>query len=177
MTSPLQPVRAGAAPDRYYGKYRGTVSGNVDPEGRGRLQVEVPEARGAGVIDWALPCVPYAGDGVGLFALPPVGAAVWVEYEAGNLAVPIWSGCFWLRGQIAAADALPEVAFLKTDQASIRIDNSTGEIRIEIGGASVTLTSSEVKIDAPQIVNSASGAQTQLSAGGFDALQGALKVV
>ena len=177
MNVQTQAARVGTRQDRFYGKYRGSVTNNVDPEGRARLQVEVPEVRGAGVIDWALPCSPYAGDGVGFFALPPVGAAIWVEYEGGNLQYPIWSGCFWQRGEIAAADALPQVMFIKTDQASIRIDNTTGEIKIEIGGASVTLTASEVKIDAPQVINSAGGARTQLSAGGFDALQGALKVV
>lgn len=177
MNVQTQPARVGAAQDRFYGKYRGTVTGIADPEGRARLQVEVPEVRGAGVIDWALPSSPYAGDSVGFFALPPTGTSVWVEYEGGNLQYPIWSGCFWQRGQIAMADAVPEVMFLKTDQASIRIDNASGEIRIEIGGASITLTSSEVKIDAPQITNSASGAKTQLSGAGFDALQGALKVI
>ena len=175
MQSPQR--RIGVSQDRFYGKYRGAVVGNVDPEGRGRLQVEVPEVRGPGVIDWALPAAPYAGDGVGFFALPPVDASIWVEYEGGNLQVPIWTGCFWQRGQIAAADAIPEVTFLKTQQASLRIDNATGEIRIEIQGASITLTASEVKIEAPQITNTASGATTQLTPAGFDALQGALKVV
>lgn len=171
-----QAARVGAARDRFYGKYRGRVANNVDPEGRARLQVEVPEVRGS-VLEWALPSMPYAGDGVGFFALPPVGTSVWVEYEGGNLQYPIWSGCFWQRGEIAAADALPQVAFLKTDQATIRIDNTRGEILIEIGAASITLTSSEVKIDAPQVVATASGARLQLSAAGFDALQGALKVL
>ena len=177
MNMQTQAARVGASRDRYYGKYRGTVTGNTDPEGRGRLQVEVPEVRGAGVIDWALPAMPYAGDGVGFFALPPVETSVWVEYEGGDLQHPIWSGCFWQRGQIAAADALPEVAFLKTDQATIRIDNARGEVRIEIGGASLTLTSSEITIEAPQIKSTAGGAQTTLSGAGFDALQGALKVI
>lgn len=167
----------GSGQERFYGKYRGVVVANTDPEGRARLQVEVPEVRGAGVIDWALPSSPYAGAGVGFFALPPVDANVWVEYEGGNLRYPIWSGCFWERGQIDAADALPEVMFLKTNAATLRIDNAAGEVKIEIGGGSITLTASEVKIEAPQITNTASGATTQLTAGGFDALQGALKVI
>lgn len=169
--------RVGSKDVRFYGKYRGTVTANVDPEGRGRVQVEVPEVRGAGVIDWALPCSPYAGDGVGFFAMPPVDTSVWVEYEGGNMRVPIWSGCFWKRGEIGMADAVPEVTFLKTDKASIRIDNTTGELKIEVGSASFTLTASEIKLEAPQINNDASGGKTQLSASGFDAQQGALKVI
>lgn len=163
--------------DRFFGKHRGVVTGNVDPEARGRLQVSVPELRGDGVTDWALPSSPYAGDSVGFFALPPVGANVWVEYEAGNLQSPIWSGCFWAKGEIATADAVPEVAFLKTAQASIRIDNSAGEVKIEIQGASVTLTVGEAKIEAPQITLTANGAKVQLTPAGLDALQGALKVM
>jgi uncharacterized protein involved in type VI secretion and phage assembly len=30
----------------------------------------------------------------GVFALPPIGAGVWVEFEQGNPDYPIWSGCF-----------------------------------------------------------------------------------
>jgi uncharacterized protein involved in type VI secretion and phage assembly len=153
------------------------VVGNNDPEGRGRIQVKVPEVRGPSVIDWALPASPYAGNGVGFFALPPVDANVWVEYEGGNLRFPIWSGCFWERGEIDAADAVPDVLFLRTKAARLRIDSAAGEIKIEIQSASITLTASEIKIEAPQITNTSSGSTVQLTAGGFDALQGALKVV
>ena len=31
---------------RYYGKYRGTVVNNVDPEQRGRIQAMVPDVQG-----------------------------------------------------------------------------------------------------------------------------------
>jgi hypothetical protein len=177
MNVQTQPRQVGASDARFYGKYRGTVKSNVDAEGRGRLQVEVPEVRGTGVLDWALPCTPYAGKDVGFFALPPNETSVWVEYEGGNMRVPIWSGCFWQRGEIAMADAGPDVTFLKTKMASIRIDNLSGEIKIEIGSAALTLTSSEIKLEAPQISNDAAGGKTQLSASGFDAQQGALKVI
>lgn len=176
MNIPLTPSAPVTAQERFFGKYRGVVRGNQDPEGRGRLQVEVPELR-PGVIDWALPALPYAGDGVGFFALPPLGANIWVEYEAGHLRVPIWSGCFWLRGEIAAADALPEVVFLKTAQASIRIDNGTGEIAVTIGGSTLTLTASEAKLDSPRISLTANGATLQVTPAGLDVLQGALKVM
>lgn len=176
MQNPIAPV-AGSSQTRVYGKHRGVVVANSDPEGRGRLPVRVPEVRGETVLDWAMPALPFAGEGVGFFALPPVDANVWVEYEGGNLRVPIWSGCFWERGQIAAADAVPEVVFLKTKSATLRIDESKGEIRIEFQGAAITLTASEVKIEAPQITSTANGATVQLTPGGFDALQGALKVV
>ena len=65
---------AGAMQARHYGKYRGQVADNVDAAERGRVQVSVPALLGDQLV-WAMPCVPYAGNGVGLFALPPVGAA------------------------------------------------------------------------------------------------------
>ncbi|MGH6612684.1 phage baseplate assembly protein V [Sphingomonas sp.] len=175
-TSFMQPA-AGTRQDRFFGKYRGVVTANTDPESRGRLQVRVPEVRGDSVTEWALPASPYAGSSVGFFAVPPVGANVWVEYEGGNLQVPIWAGCFWADGEIASADAAPEIMFLKTAQASIRIDNNAGEVKIMIQGTTITLTSSEAKIGSPQITLSANGAQVQLTPAGFDALQGALKVM
>jgi hypothetical protein len=66
---------AGAMQARHYGKYQGQVASNVDAANRGRLQVAVPALLGDRLV-WAMPCVAYAGDGVGLFALPPVGAGV-----------------------------------------------------------------------------------------------------
>ena len=65
---------------------------------RGRVQVAVPAVLGSGRLSWAEACVPYAGDQVGLFAVPPVGANVWVEFEAGDPDHPILAGCFWGAG-------------------------------------------------------------------------------
>ena len=66
------------------GKYRGRVEDNADPQGLGRVEVSGPAALGAGARAWALPCVPYAEPGVGLWMRPPVGADVWVEFEGGD---------------------------------------------------------------------------------------------
>ena len=66
---------------------------------RGRVQVSVPAVLGDGQLSWAEACVPYAGDSVGLFVVPPVGANVWVEFEGGDPAYPILGGCFWGPGE------------------------------------------------------------------------------
>lgn len=50
----------------HYGKYRGVVTNNIDPHGLGRLQATVPSVMGGAALVWALPCVPFAGDGVAL---------------------------------------------------------------------------------------------------------------
>jgi uncharacterized protein involved in type VI secretion and phage assembly len=86
---------ASEARERFYGKYRGTVEEVDDPDGLGRIKVRVPEVYGKVVSPWALPCAPYAGPGVGFFAIPPAKAGVWVEFEAGDPSRPIWTGGWW----------------------------------------------------------------------------------
>jgi Type VI secretion system/phage-baseplate injector OB domain len=85
---------------KYFGKYRGKVVANVDPLHLGRIQVEVAAVLGEARQAWALPCTPYAGADVGWFAIPPVAANVWVEFEQGDPDYPIWSGCFWGERQL-----------------------------------------------------------------------------
>src|SRR5262245_3283438 len=81
---------------KYYGKYRGFVVDNQDPEKRARLRLKAPSVLGDGETSWALPCLPFGGLAWhGWFAAPEVDAQVWVEFEEGELAQPIWSGTFW----------------------------------------------------------------------------------
>lgn len=99
---------AGTPQKRFYGKYRGVVTDNVDPMMLGRVLAAVPSLPGA-LLNWAMPCVPYAGPEVGSFALPPIGANVWIEFEGGNPNFPIWSGGFWEEGEFPYAEALDPV--------------------------------------------------------------------
>jgi hypothetical protein len=82
----------------FYGKYRGTVLNNVDPERRGRLTLLVSDVTGETPTNWAEPVVPLAGPTglpMGMYVVPPIGAAVWVEFEQGDAEKPIWVGCRW----------------------------------------------------------------------------------
>lgn len=89
---------------RFFGKYRGKVTGTKDPKNLGRIQVEVPAVFGRGTKSWAMPCVPYAGKDIGLFTVPPKGSNVWVEFEEGDPEKEvIWSGCFWGEGELPKA--------------------------------------------------------------------------
>ena len=71
---------------KLYGIYRGVVTDNVDLESRRRVKVTVPEELGSVAI-WALPCVPINSRRV-----PKIGAQVWVMFEGGNDAYPVWVG-------------------------------------------------------------------------------------
>lgn len=80
---------------KYYGKYRGTVVQNVDPEQRGRIQAIVPDVSNVVPTTWASACVPLAGKSMGTYLVPQIGSGVWIEYEQGDVDYPIWTGCFW----------------------------------------------------------------------------------
>lgn len=162
--------------DRFFGKYRGEVVNNTDPDKRGRLEVLVPNVMGAQAI-WALPCVPYAGPSEGLFAMPPVGAKVWVEFEVGDTNFPIWTGCFWGAGDIDSADANPDIKFLKTAAATIRIDDQAGTVTLETSdGARIMVGAGEIKIEAPQVTTDASGGKLVMTPAGMDVMNGAFAV-
>jgi phage baseplate assembly protein gpV len=84
---------------QYFGKYRGFVVDNDDPEQLGRLRLRIPSILGDVETDWALPCLPYGGlADQGWFAVPEIGAQVWIEFEQGVLSAPIWVGTFWQVG-------------------------------------------------------------------------------
>ena len=136
----------------FYGKYRGKVESNVDPMMLGRIQVSVPAVLGAGSLSWAMPCTPYGGSGVGFFAVPPVGANVWVEFESGDPDYPIWTGCFWETGEVPAVPAQAGIKVLKTDATTITISDLPGVA----GGTIETTMGTKISMTA-QVVEIANG--------------------
>ena len=79
----------------YLGKFRGVVTDTTDPLMMGRVKATVPDVFGDDPCGWAMPCAPFGGSGIGFFAVPPVGAGVWIEFEQGDPDYPIWAGCWW----------------------------------------------------------------------------------
>lgn len=138
----------------FFGKYRGQVANNVDPNRQGRVQVTVPAVLGSGRMSWALPCAPYAGNGVGFFAVPPIGANVWVEFEAGDPDYPIWSGAFWGDGEAPVSNPVPFEKVFQTDSITLKLDDTPGAggFTLEVGSPAVSVpvtiscTSSGVEI-------------------------------
>ena len=139
---------------QYYGKYRGTVASNVDPLQLGRLQIEVPSVLGSSRLSWAMPCVPYAGPGVGFFALPPVGARIWVEFEHGDPDFPIWVGGFWDQSSdLPANPPLAQTKVVKTDVATLTLDDTPGAGGVTIettAGMKIVLNAQGIEISTGQ---------------------------
>ncbi len=130
--------------NRFYGKYRGTVT-DVDAATL-RIKAKVPEVLAGQPTDWCTPCVPYAGDGVGIAFLPEVGAGVWIEFEGGDVSLPIWAGCFWYDGQLPS-DAAPAVKVIVTKVGKIVFDDDGGTITVSDGNNnSVTLDSDGITL-------------------------------
>ena len=118
--------------NKYFGKYRGTVLQNIDPEQRARIQVMVPDVGGLLPSSWAMPCVPLAGKAMGTFMVPQIGAGVWVEFEQGDPEYPIWTGGFWgLAAEVPALalagnPASPSMVFQTGLQNTLSISDLPG---------------------------------------------------
>jgi len=126
---------------RYYGKYRGLVLNPVDVAFNGKVLASVIVG-GLPLQVQAEACTPYAGPGVGFYAIPPVGAGVWIEFEEGDLDKPIWAGCWWKEGEVLAL-LTPDIApppspasaaalvVLRTPTARLKLSTLTGEVTLE----------------------------------------------
>lgn len=124
----------------YYGKYRGTVVSPVDTTMMGRITASVTIG-GAPLLVVANACTPFAGPGCGFYAIPPIGAGVWIEFEEGDLDRPIYSGCYWRTGEIMAmmSPDLPpptpatmqNMVVLRTPFARLKMNILTGEMSLE----------------------------------------------
>jgi hypothetical protein len=132
------------------GLFRGEVVNNIDPERRGRLQISVPSVFGDNPLMWAMPCVPYAGPGVGHYFLPPNGAKLWIMFEGGDPEYPVWMGGFWeSAGDVPASPQIPEIKVLKTDTATVTIVDGPGPATLTIegqGGLKIEMGPSGVEI-------------------------------
>jgi uncharacterized protein involved in type VI secretion and phage assembly len=141
---------------QFWGKYRGTVVNNIDPEMTGRIQAIVPAVSNVVLTSWALPCLPVAGIQTGMFAVPIIGSKVWIEFENGDPDYPIWTGCFY--GSAAEVPALarltppavPGIAFQTPLQNGISINDvpgPTGGIMIKSGtGATLIVNDTGIYI-------------------------------
>lgn len=118
---------------RYWGKYRGFVVDNQDPRRMGRVRVRVPEILGREIVtDWAATNpkyggLPETGDFVGL----DIGAAVFVEFESGDVNRPLVTGTWWAHPKDASPD--PPALTRSEGKTCFKDDPSVGSPKGEDG--------------------------------------------
>jgi uncharacterized protein involved in type VI secretion and phage assembly len=166
---------------RFLGKYRGTVTNNVDPMQMGRIQAIVPDVTSVIPSTWIMPCFPVAGIQTGVYCVPLIGSAVWVEFEQGDPDYPIWVGCFYGTAAEVPAMArlvppgMPGFTFQTPLQNGITISDvpgPTGGILMKTAsGAMVSIS------DTGIIISNGKGAIINLTANTVDVNLGALTVI
>jgi uncharacterized protein involved in type VI secretion and phage assembly len=82
--------------------------------------------------------------------LPRVGSGVWIEFEAGNLDAPIWSGAWWARAQRPEPKGAGVRVIVSEQGHKVVLDDDANEVRISHGddmiAKTITLTASEIII-------------------------------
>lgn len=162
----------------YFGKYRGLVSDNEDPLMTGRIKATVPDVLGSQDTGWALPCAPFGGSQTGFFAIPTVGAGVWIEFEHGNPEYPVWSGCWWG----SAADMPPlilappyqKLMIVTSGGQTITLDDTPG-----IGGITLSTSSGQKLVLSATgvVIDNGMGAKIEMTGPQVSVNSGALQVI
>ncbi len=154
----------------FFGKYRAQVVEVGEGDQLGKIRALVPEVLDEQISPWAQPSVPFAGSGHGWVTLPEVGDGVWVEFEAGMLDKPIWSGFWWAAGEIPDPAAPLTRLFATTAGHQLILDDDGGEVSLKhADGPSLVLTASDITLKV-------GGKEIKISSSGVSINQGALEV-
>jgi uncharacterized protein involved in type VI secretion and phage assembly len=114
-----------------FGKYRGTVTANEDPDKLGRIKALVPSILGETETDWMPGAFPFGGNADEAFIfVPAVGSQILVEFIEGDRSSPIWTAAYH-----PSADKRP-ASFDRT-QGTLHMIRTRGglELRLEDDGA------------------------------------------
>lgn len=110
------------------GPHTGHVVAVDDPEGRGRVRVEIPGIADASA--WAMPLVPGAGRKRGLYAVPDIGAEVMVLFVGGD-PEEIFYAPSWGAGDVPdEAGGSPQVFVLASEHYVVVLDDRVPQLSI-----------------------------------------------
>lgn len=129
-----------------FGKYPGLVEAVRAADGC--IRATVPDVYGKEQLSpWAKPALPFAGSQHGLALLPEVKDGVWIEFQAGDPALPIWSGCFWASGQ-RPSPATEKARVLATSNGHrLVLDEDANIVQLKhAGGAEITMSDDEITL-------------------------------
>lgn len=131
----------------HLGRYRGEVTDIDDPKGIGRVRVRVREVLSDVESGWALPSLPVTGEGSGMFAVPPVGSGVWVEFESGDPGRPVWVGGWFAEGSLPESATPDKVVLTSPGGHVVVLDDEAGSVTItDSGGARIVMDSSGIEL-------------------------------
>ncbi|MDJ0755412.1 MAG: phage baseplate assembly protein V [Ardenticatenaceae bacterium] len=165
---------------QFFGKYRGTVVNNIDPQQTGRVQINCPAVLGSGSLSWAMPNVPLSGSQSGIYCVPIVGAKVWVEFEGGNPDYPIYTGGFWGTAAevpplaLTGLPASPSIVLQTSGQNTISISDVPGAGGLMLRAASGAMI---VVNETGITISNGQGAMITLTGPTVDINGGALTIV
>src|SRR4030095_16750644 len=145
-----------------------------DPENLCRIRANVPAVLHDQISPWAMPALPFAGPGHGVVMLPKVGDGVWIEFEAGDLRFPIWSGCWFANGQrpdpkgervrVIVSDRGHKVVLDDEDNKIVvehaggpEITRSGSSIVLKVGASELKLTGTEILLNRGMVKVTAAG--------------------
>lgn len=158
----------------YFGKYKGFVRDNKDPENRGRIRCFCPQVMGIeednenSWLGWAEPCHPWLGGLSTAYSGAPLTKSeqetdfgkeyygVWIEFEAGDPDFPIWVGTF-IIAPIETED--PAVGIVSSGGAALPGGGIIGSNLLEEGSSDGPLNppqaiaGREVRLMAPKGVD------------------------
>lgn len=123
----------------HHGLYPATVTAlQGDPEGRQRIEVELPwlPPVGSGAPRaWATPVSPYADKDQGFQMLPEVGSTVVVGFQAGHLDHPYVLGAVW-NGKAPApekfVDDNPRRRIRTRSGSELEFDDTSGAVKVTL---------------------------------------------
>lgn len=147
------------------------VTENVDPDNRGRIKVRLQSSP---MTMWASVVTPSAGEGYGTSFIPKIDEIVVVAFIDQDAALVL--GSIWTGSESRPEDADPQEehyvirtpgeTVLDFDDSAPKVElrtrsgyriiiteSSGGEVKIERGSQSVTMTASEITVDSAGPVN------------------------
>jgi hypothetical protein len=149
---------------KFYGLYRGIVSNNKDPEGHRRIKVRIPQLMGSKTENfettWAWPIFPAGQKPY----VPAIGEGVWIQFESGDPAYPVWNGTF---GKNLQNNRHVSVEPLSNDIVTTNIEDLLTLKDRPDGTKEIDLTSTVVNLSEQSFYGSFYSTQTQNGGGGY----------
>ena len=157
---------------RYYGKYRGVVINNDDPNKQNRLLVQVPGILNAEPI-LSTPSNQHGGMNFGSKGLTPkVGEIVWVEFENGIPLKAIWSYHGWADGECPKDFNRDTFGFVSPKGNKVIWNEIDGSLYIKVIGKSVIETDSEVSLTSKENVSVTSDKEITINGSTINLING-----